>query len=320
MQIIAGEFVEPVLLQVVCRSLWDRLPAGATKITPEHLHKGGSVDQALRQLYDDAVRSALRAVRAGAMPRSDRSRESIKAALRAVRFREGQLRARIEDGFITSLERATPSFRAPCTRPAFLIRQSTHRAGAPAPVRVRARGELFRAHPRFADRADPCLEQTAPGSATPDRCRRSSRDRWRLGGRSLDPPARERRTVKEHVRRPQRLAAGRSASHSPGRHRLPRDIELRQAAFDPIPIGQTTYKSVVLASGDERLKIRAAESTSDDFQVSTSCNIEVPLPAHRTCPITVAFAPLTTGRKTAVLRVTRDAGPPLEVALSGRAR
>lgn len=53
-----GEFVEPVQLQVVCRSLWDSLPAAATVITEEHRRQYANVDQALSRFYEHAISAA----------------------------------------------------------------------------------------------------------------------------------------------------------------------------------------------------------------------------------------------------------------------
>lgn len=56
--LIAGEFVEPVQLQVVCFSLFRNLPEGTTEITPEHLATFGNVDQALQEFYQSALKEA----------------------------------------------------------------------------------------------------------------------------------------------------------------------------------------------------------------------------------------------------------------------
>ena len=76
-----GEFVEPVQLQVVCRSLWSELPDDVEQITAEHVHTSGDVDEVLERFYDDAVRSAAT----------------------AAHVREGRLRRWIEEAFITSV-------------------------------------------------------------------------------------------------------------------------------------------------------------------------------------------------------------------------
>ena len=55
---VPGEFVDPVQLQVVCRSLWLNLPPDVDEITERHLKTFGSVDQALSRFYDDTVKSA----------------------------------------------------------------------------------------------------------------------------------------------------------------------------------------------------------------------------------------------------------------------
>jgi GH24 family phage-related lysozyme (muramidase) len=76
-----GEFVEPVQLQVVCRSIWSELPEDVEQITAEHVHTSGDVDEVLQRFYDDAVRSAAE----------------------AARVREGRLRKWIQEAFITSV-------------------------------------------------------------------------------------------------------------------------------------------------------------------------------------------------------------------------
>lgn len=55
---VPGEFVDPVQLQVVCRTLWLNLPTELSEITQEHVRQYGSVDQALSKFYDDAVMAA----------------------------------------------------------------------------------------------------------------------------------------------------------------------------------------------------------------------------------------------------------------------
>ncbi len=55
---VPGEFVEPVQLQVVCERLWAGLPQDVTEITQQHLRASGDVDEVLRLLYADALRSA----------------------------------------------------------------------------------------------------------------------------------------------------------------------------------------------------------------------------------------------------------------------
>src|SRR4051812_45598689 len=78
---VGGRFVEPVQLQVVCRSLWESLPADATTITETDVKAFGDVDTVLGQFYDAAVNSAAS----------------------AAHVRERRLRAKLEDDFITSI-------------------------------------------------------------------------------------------------------------------------------------------------------------------------------------------------------------------------
>jgi len=76
---IEGEYVEPVQLQVTCRSLWDALPQDVVEITSAHLETFGDVDEVLSSFYADA----------------------IVAAANAGGIRESDLRAKLERTFIT---------------------------------------------------------------------------------------------------------------------------------------------------------------------------------------------------------------------------
>jgi WD40 repeat protein len=54
-----GQYVEPVQLQVVCSSLWEKLPADVSQITQEHIDKYvGDVNQALGIYYEERVSNA----------------------------------------------------------------------------------------------------------------------------------------------------------------------------------------------------------------------------------------------------------------------
>ena len=55
----AGEYVEPVQLQVVCQNLWRELPPGTTVLTSDHLRTFGDVDEALRGFYERAVKTVV---------------------------------------------------------------------------------------------------------------------------------------------------------------------------------------------------------------------------------------------------------------------
>jgi hypothetical protein len=52
-----GPYVEPVHLQVVCRRLWDAMPADAESIDEEHVEAYAQVSKSLGAYYADAVRS-----------------------------------------------------------------------------------------------------------------------------------------------------------------------------------------------------------------------------------------------------------------------
>jgi WD40 repeat protein len=57
---VEGQYVEPVQLQVACRTLWSDLPEDVTEITTQHLRAYADVDQVLAQFYDAAVAAAAR--------------------------------------------------------------------------------------------------------------------------------------------------------------------------------------------------------------------------------------------------------------------
>jgi WD40 repeat protein len=53
----AGQYVEPVQLQVVCYSLWQNLPPGKIRITMQDLHDVGDVDTSLGNYYAERVKA-----------------------------------------------------------------------------------------------------------------------------------------------------------------------------------------------------------------------------------------------------------------------
>jgi N-glycosylase/DNA lyase len=57
---VAGEYVEPIMLQVVCRNLWSNLPPGVTVISSSHVQTFGNVEEALGNFFITAVREVTR--------------------------------------------------------------------------------------------------------------------------------------------------------------------------------------------------------------------------------------------------------------------
>jgi hypothetical protein len=78
---VLGEFVEPVQLQVVCRNLCDALPADVDVVDADHVERFGDVDEVLSGLYAEAV----------------------MAAAKVGEIREGDLRTRLEQAFVTPM-------------------------------------------------------------------------------------------------------------------------------------------------------------------------------------------------------------------------
>jgi len=56
---VPGEFVDPVQLQVVCQTLWGKLPPDKTIITKEDIDKYANVEEALSDFYETSVRRAV---------------------------------------------------------------------------------------------------------------------------------------------------------------------------------------------------------------------------------------------------------------------
>lgn len=55
----AGEYIEPVQLQVVCRNLWQKLPQDITVIKAEHVEEFGDIETALREFYETSIRKTI---------------------------------------------------------------------------------------------------------------------------------------------------------------------------------------------------------------------------------------------------------------------
>jgi len=55
-----GEDVEPVQLQIVCRTFFDRLPSEVTEISAEHVARYADVQQALVGFYEQAIAAAIK--------------------------------------------------------------------------------------------------------------------------------------------------------------------------------------------------------------------------------------------------------------------
>lgn len=103
---IEGEFVEPVQLQVTCRSLWSELPNDVNEVREEDVRKFGDVNQILASFYDDAVR---RAAAAGRVPEK-RVRRWVEQVLitsigtRGTIYRTKNVTARLPNESIDELE------------------------------------------------------------------------------------------------------------------------------------------------------------------------------------------------------------------------
>jgi len=112
-----GEYVEPVLLQVVCRRLWESIPEGDTSIDEVDVSHYGGVSEALGSYYADAVSK----VADGDLARERAIREWVGSELivggiRSQVRQEVRQSAGLDNGLIEQLKSS------------YLIR-SEHRAG-----------------------------------------------------------------------------------------------------------------------------------------------------------------------------------------------
>jgi len=57
-----GEFVDPVQLQVVCQTLWEKLPPDEIEISKEDIDTYANVDEALSDFYENCIRKSIAAV------------------------------------------------------------------------------------------------------------------------------------------------------------------------------------------------------------------------------------------------------------------
>lgn len=59
-QVVSGEFVEPVQLQVVCQNLWQHLPEDVKVIDQRQIEAFGDIDKALSKFYEDSLSITVR--------------------------------------------------------------------------------------------------------------------------------------------------------------------------------------------------------------------------------------------------------------------
>jgi hypothetical protein len=103
-----GEDVEPVQLQIVCRTFVERLPIDVTEIDAEHVARYADVQQALVGFYEQAVAAAVKG-RAGVRERRVRlwfERQLITPArTRGIVFRGDRTTAGLPNHVVDDLER-----------------------------------------------------------------------------------------------------------------------------------------------------------------------------------------------------------------------
>jgi hypothetical protein len=103
---VPGEFVEPVVLQVACHSLWQKLPTDVAVISEAHLTHFGEAQTALARMYEEAIATAAGRARTS----EKRLRRGVEAAFitpggtRAIVFRSSGSTAGIPNGAIDELE------------------------------------------------------------------------------------------------------------------------------------------------------------------------------------------------------------------------
>jgi len=103
-----GEFVEPVLLQVVCREIWDALPSTARAITRSHTTALGDLKEILSRFYERGLRRVAAATRTRQSPiRRLFDRHLITSAgTRAIVHREAKKTGGVPNKAVCALEGA----------------------------------------------------------------------------------------------------------------------------------------------------------------------------------------------------------------------
>ncbi len=81
---LRGDFVEPLLLQIVCFQLWSSLPDELAILRSEDVHMFGDVDQATVRFYDSAVREVQN--------EADESEERLRSWIESVFITENGTR------------------------------------------------------------------------------------------------------------------------------------------------------------------------------------------------------------------------------------
>jgi WD40 repeat protein len=104
---VPGEFVDPVQLQVVCQTLWEKLPPTVTTITEADLKKYANVDEALLTYYENSVRKAVET--GNAVIEATATSKAEQAAL--VTVTEGMVRRWFEQFLITREGKRNMVFR-----------------------------------------------------------------------------------------------------------------------------------------------------------------------------------------------------------------
>lgn len=101
-----GKYVEPVQLQVVCKSLWSNLPGDLSVITDDQLQKSGNVDEALKEFYVRVIGNTARKSRTS----SDKlhtwffERLITPSGTRGTVFREEEQTGGIPNSLVDTLE------------------------------------------------------------------------------------------------------------------------------------------------------------------------------------------------------------------------
>jgi WD40 repeat protein len=96
-----GEFVDPVQLQVVCQTLWEKLPPNKIAITKDDIDKYANVDEALSDFYENSLRRAIAPV----------SKPETQTGTAVTAITEAQVRGWFEQKLITREGKRNMVFR-----------------------------------------------------------------------------------------------------------------------------------------------------------------------------------------------------------------
>jgi hypothetical protein len=276
-ELVRGQFVEPVHLQVVCHRLWAQLPSDLTRIEAADLGRFGNLERVLEDFYVEAVASVVADGEIGEAP----------------------LRRWIADTLITPIGTRSSAVEGPNTTEG-IPNDVVHALDASRLIRREARAganwwELT--HDRLIGPIQRSNEQYF-------RARTAKRRRRIIPAliALILLPA----VVVAVLLTSQQATTGVTIAPTLSPSRLD---------FGSVGIGGSTTRRLTLSSGSNKLAYTLTTSEPNEFTTGGGC--PNPLAAGRRCSLEVSFSPAAIGQRPARLTIQPKRATALHVALTG---